>query len=314
MTQSLLDKQPLDPKSVLPWESTHIPDYMNSIDIDNSPLSLVIPIYNSGAFLEKTLRSILLSDLRNVQIIVSDGGSTDQTANILDHYSSMFDIIISEPDDGQSDAINKGFKLATGELYGWLNGDDILLPHALNHVRNNYVANGKPDFLVGNAYMTELDFSPIHHFVFSNEKLTFDYLLDYASHHLIQPSVFFSRQAWETCGTLDVNDHYAMDADLFISIAKTFEGHWINHDLAYSVYHEDCKTRGKRSESITNLALVQAKHGGLREARNTLDILVQLYNEANNEKSDGNALSSTSFTEFQNKLYAVAMAAKIDTF
>jgi len=311
MTGSIQDKSPLDPKSILPWESTHIPDYMNTADVENSPLSLVIPIYNSGMFLEKTLRSILLSDLRNVQIIVSDGGSTDNTLNIIDHYSCMFDIVISEPDNGQSDAINKGFVQATGELYGWLNGDDILLPYALNHVRNSYIANGKPDFMVGNAYMTEIDFTPIHHFVFSEEKLSFEYLLDYASHHLIQPSAFFSKHAWHTYGNLDVDDHYAMDADLFIALAKNFKAHWINQDLAYSVYHEDCKTRGKRAESITNLAMVQAKYGGLTEARKTLDILVDLYNQTVSQSNDRVLSNLGSFTDFQKEIYYAAMKADI---
>jgi glycosyltransferase involved in cell wall biosynthesis len=272
-------KPPLDPSSILPWEDGFVHDYMNDPDIGASSLSLVIPIYNSGAFLEKTLRSLLLSDLRGVQIIVSDGGSNDSTHQILDHYSDLFSVVISEPDKGQSDAINKGFARATGELYGWLNGDDILLPYALNIVRNEFVSTSNTNFIVGNAFMTEKDFRPIHHFEFSTDKIKFEHLLDYASHHLIQPSVFFTRKAWEVAGELNIDDHYAMDADLFLGIAKHFEGHHINRDLAYSVYHEDCKTRGKRAESITQLALVQAKHGGFSEARKTLDILVQLFND-----------------------------------
>jgi len=272
-------KPPLDPASILPWESDFIPDYMNDPDIELATLSIVIPIYNSGAFLEKTLRSLLLNDLRGVEIIVSDGGSTDNTQEVLTHYKELFSYVISEPDKGQSDAINKGFARASGSLLGWLNGDDILLPYALNIVRNEYITTGIPDLIVGNAFMTEKDFSPITHFVFSPAQLSFDYLLDYASHHLIQPSVFFTRKAWNTVGELDISDHYAMDADLFLGIAKNFDAHHINRDLAYSVYHEDCKTRGKRAESITQLALVQAKHGGFIEAKKALNILVHLFNE-----------------------------------
>jgi hypothetical protein len=73
-----------------------------------------------------------------------------------------------------------------------------------------------------------------------------------------------------------------MDADLFISMTKAFKALHIDRDLAYSVYHKDCKTRHKRAESIAQLALVQAKHGGLYEARKTLAILVTLYNEVAN--------------------------------
>ena len=191
----------------------------------------------------------------------------------------MFSYIESEKDKGQSDAINKGFDRATGDILYWLNGDDIILPNTLNKVREYYSSNQECEILVGNAFMTEIDFTPIRHFVFSVEKLKFEYLLDYAKNHLIQPSVFFSHQAWKKVEKLDVNDHYAMDADLFIGMAKLFGFHHINLDIAYSVYHEDCKTRGARAESITALALVQAKHGGIIEATSTLNILIDLYHE-----------------------------------
>lgn len=263
----------------MPWESNHIPDIMNEVDIANSRLSIVIPIFNSGKLLEKTIRSLMFSDLRNVQIIVQDGGSTDNTHEILDHYSDVLDIVISEKDKGQSDAINKGFERADGDILYWLNGDDIALPHALNIVRNFFISNNRPDLMIGNAYMTELNFEPIHHFEYSDGKLEHNYLLDYAKNHLIQPSVFFSAKAWNQCGPLDIDDHYAMDADLFLSMTKAFKALHIDKDLAYSVYHEDCKTRYKRAESVSQLALIQAKHGGLHEARRTLDILVDLVNE-----------------------------------
>ena len=279
-------KPPLNTEAILPWEEGFVPDVMNQVDVDNSPTSVVIPIYNSGKFLEKTLRSLMLSDLRNVEIIISDGGSTDETSTIINHYSDIFSHIISEPVKGQSDAINKGFEKASGELLYWLNGDDLLLPYALNAVRNTYIAKGKPDLIIGNAFMTEKDLTPIHHFVYNEEKIQFSYLLDYASHHLIQPSVFFTRKAWESAGPLNIDDHYAMDADLFLGMTKQYTAHFLNQDLAYSVYHEECKTRNKRAESITQLALVQAKHGGLAEARNTLNILVDLFNAASQQTAN----------------------------
>ncbi len=217
-----------------------------------------------------------------------DGGSSDNTMEIVEHYKDMFMHIQSKSDDGQSDAINKGFDIATGEILYWLNGDDIILPNTLSKVRSYYRDHPDCDVLVGNAYMTELDFAPINHFVFSEEKLKFRYLLDYARNHLIQPSVFFTRRAWGSAGPLDINDHYAMDADLFIGMAKSFDMHHIDEDIAYSVYHEDCKTRGARAESITSLALVQAKHGGLSEAKATLGILIGLYKDLETESKSNN--------------------------
>ena len=269
--------KPLSPAARLPWEE--------GLKIEPAEpglpgVSVVIPIWNAGNFLEKTLRSLLSNDLTGVELILMDGGSTDNTAQIVEHYRSMFAVAVSEKDKGQSDAINKGFARATKPILYWLNGDDLILPNTLNAVRRAFRDNPGTEVVVGNAYMTEKDLKPIRHFVFGAEKLKFDHLLNYAQHHLVQPSVFFSRKAWEAAGPLKLEQHYAMDADLFLGMAKRFAFRHLPLDIAYSVYHEDCKTRGKRGESITELALVQASHGGLEEARRTLDILVQMYNEA----------------------------------
>ena len=267
---------PLNPQSVLPWEKDFQMEYA---DLSWPGVSIVIPIYNSGAFLEKTIRSLLCNDLTGCELIVMDGGSNDDTGTILEHYAEHFAVCVSEKDKGQSDAINKGFEAASMPILYWLNGDDIILPNALNRARECFTKNPGTEVVVGNAYMTEKDFSPIRHFVFNNDVIKFESLLDYASKHLIQPSVFFSRTAWDKVGPVELDLHYAMDADLFIHMAREFEFLHLEHDIAYSVYHEDCKTRGKRGESITELALVQARYGGFKEARNTLDILVSMFNE-----------------------------------
>lgn len=271
----LLD--PRDPDARLPWEDGL---KIETAETDLPGVSIVVPIYNSAAFLEKTLRSLMCNDLTGVEIIVMDGASSDDTPLILDHYRSLFTHCISEPDRGQSDAINKGFARASQPILYWLNGDDIILPNTLNAVRRSFRDHPDTQVVVGDAYMTEIDFKPIRHFTFGGERLSFDYLLDYAQHHLIQPSVFFTRTAWDHAGPVQEDLHYAMDADLFLGMAKAYDFRHLPLDIAYSVYHEDCKTRDKRAESITELALIQARHGGFAEARATLDLLVDLYNKA----------------------------------
>lgn len=281
-------RDPLSPSAVLPWEADLT---IERAGPDLPGVSIVIPIYNSGAFLEKTLRSLICNDLTRVELILMDGGSTDNTQEIVAHYQDIFAHTVFEKDNGQSDAINKGFARATQPILYWLNGDDIILPGAILAMRRAFRDNPGVGVVVGNAYMTEKDFTPIRHFVFSPEKLEFSYLLDYAAHHLVQPSVFFSRVAWDVAGPCKEELHYAMDADLFLGMAARFAFLYIPVDIGYSVYHEDCKTRGKRGESITELALVQARHGGFDEARKTLDILVQLYNEASDDGLRDGALT-----------------------
>lgn len=268
---------PLSPHAILPWEEDLVID---AAEADLPGVSIVIPIYNSAAFLEKTLRSLMCNDLNGVELILMDGGSTDNTREIVANYKDIFAHTMFEKDEGQSDAINKGYERATKPILYWLNGDDLILPNTLVHVRRAFRDNPNIEVVVGDAYMTEVDLSPINHFTFSPEKLEFEYLLDYAAHHLIQPSVFFSRTAWDAAGPVKLDHHYAMDADLFLAMAAQFKFLHLPLDIAYSVYHEACKTRGSRGESITELALVQARHGGFKEARATLDILVHLFKQA----------------------------------
>jgi glycosyltransferase involved in cell wall biosynthesis len=299
--------KPLDPESILPWEK----DFkLEKAEADLPGVSIVIPIYNAGGFLEKTLRSLMCNDLSGVELILMDAASTDNTREIVEHYKDIFTVTIFEKDEGQSDAINKGYALAKQPILYWLNGDDLILPNALVPVRRAFRDNPGTEVIVGNAYMTEKDLTPIRHFVFSPEKLTFAYLLDYAAHHLIQPSVFFSRTAWDAVGPLKNELHYAMDADLFLGMAAKFDFLYIPVDIGYSVYHEECKTRGKRGESITELALVQASHGGFVEARKTLDILVSMFNDAEARAADMTTPETMAIEVIQSKLDALVQATE----
>ena len=94
-------------------------------------ISVVIPSYNQGAFIEKTIRSVLMQNYPSLELIVIDGGSTDNSVKIIQKYTDFFNHWVSEKDRGQADAINKGLSWATGEILYWINSDDYLLPKAL---------------------------------------------------------------------------------------------------------------------------------------------------------------------------------------
>ena len=275
--------EPLTRAGLLPWEAGLT---LEPAEANLPGLSIVIPIYNAGDFLERTIRSLLCNDLTGVEIIVMDGGSTDNTAAILAHYEGVFATVVSEPDEGQSDALNKGFARASTDIFHWLNGDDVVLPNVLNAVRRAF-RDTDADLVVGDAALTELDLTVTHPNRQSPDRLTFERLKDYSVNHLIQPSVFFSRKAWEAAGPLKAELEYAMDADLFLTMASRFRIHHVAREVAYSVYHEACKTRKKRAESIAELALVQARHGAFDEAGRTIAMLVDLYNKAVGEGTEG---------------------------
>ncbi|WP_162409261.1 glycosyltransferase [Acuticoccus sediminis] len=297
--------EPLSATAVLPFEKGF---RLEKADPDLPGVSIVIPVWNAGPFLERTIRSLLMNDLAGCELILMDGGSTDMTMQVVEHYREHFTVVVSERDEGQSDAINKGMARAKKPILTWLNGDDLILPNRLKVVREAFRDRPGTKVVVGNAYLTELDLTPIHRFNYAPERLTFGKLLNYTMHHLVQPSVFFSREAWQACGPVKHELHYAMDADLFLSMAGRFAFEHVPVDVAYSVYHSECKTLKKRAESLAELALVQTMHGGFKEAEITLGQLVALYNEtkARAEALEASAGAGNDVALLHRKLNAMA--------
>jgi glycosyltransferase involved in cell wall biosynthesis len=128
-----------------PWieRSSQLPDKMT----DGSAwphISIVTPSYNQGQFIEETIRSVLLQGYPNLEYIIIDGGSTDNTVEIIEKYESWISYWVSEKDSGQSDALNKGFAIGDGQICAYINSDDIFLPNALSKVSLAYAEN--PEF------------------------------------------------------------------------------------------------------------------------------------------------------------------------
>lgn len=114
-------------------------------------ISVIIPSYNQGKYIEQTICSILEQNYSNIELIIIDGGSTDNTLSILKKYSPHITFWISEPDCGQAHAINKGFAKATGDIIGWINSDDYYLPGYLNEVAKAFQKQPKADAVYSNS-------------------------------------------------------------------------------------------------------------------------------------------------------------------
>jgi len=212
-------------------------------------ISIVTPSLNQGVFIEETILSVLNQDYPNLQYIVVDGLSTDETAGVIGKYHDRIDCCIIEADSGQSNAINKGFGRADGELLGWLNSDDMLAPGALFAVALTYLKSDA-DVIAGSCVVhrnggIQLITRP----AVSQVDLTVERLADIfnvwlSGDYFYQPEVLFTRRVWENAGgRLDEDLKYVMDYDLWMRFAQCAARlQVISWPVAMFRHHEDQKT------------------------------------------------------------------------
>ncbi len=237
---------PPQSKGGWPWneESAQAPDAMP----DGSPwpaISIVTPSYNQGEFIEETIRSVLLQGYPNLEYIIIDGGSSDGSVEIIKRYSGWLSYWVSEPDEGQSHAINKGMSKARGRLVAWLNSDDWLEPNALRSAAIAFrQAPAGAAGVTGRCRWWREDATEvrlaktIHHGLL---KKTIKYGLQ-------QPSTFFSKEIFDLVGGVDQKLHYVMDKDLWLRIQhRGYEFQTTDLILSNFRCHEGSKTTGVRA-------------------------------------------------------------------
>lgn len=190
-------------------------------------ISIVTPSYNQGRFIEQTILSVANQGYPNVEHIICDGGSDDETLSILERHKGALSHIISEKDRGQSHAINKGMALASGAILTWLNSGDMLAPGALASIALAFAAS-KADMVAGICEIYK-DGALVHRHLTAcaDGALPLDDLLDLdggwnAGQFFFQPEVFFTRDIWERAGgQVDEHLHYSMDYDLWLRFAAS---------------------------------------------------------------------------------------------
>jgi glycosyltransferase involved in cell wall biosynthesis len=207
----------------------------------SSPLiSIVIPSFNQGAFLEECLRSVLEQTYPRKEVFVFDGGSTDSSREILRKYERRLDFWISEPDRGQANAVNKGWARAKGEILGWLNSDDRLEGEALAGVAAAYASHPRSAILYGDVQEINPQGSPI------GEKKMAGYGLRslLLGKNMGQPGVFIPRTTYAALGGLKEELHFALDFEYFLRIWTAFpeSGAYVPQLVASSRVWEESKT------------------------------------------------------------------------
>jgi len=213
--------------------------------MSSTKISLVTPSYNQAEFLKQTIQSVLFQDYTDVEYLVMDGGSTDGSTDILRKYSDQLAYWSSGKDEGQSDAIAQGFDRCTGEIMGWLNSDDVLLPGALTAVANFFRENPEVEVVSGGAYCIDSKGCPLRG-SFGNYTLgvaaTHGRLRYYHMDGVFQPATFWRRSAYDAVGGLDRSLKFILDRDLFLRLAKRRPFARLPQMLACFRIHENCKS------------------------------------------------------------------------
>lgn len=225
-------------------------------------ITVVTPSLNSARTIEHTLRSVRTQDYPNVEHLVIDGGSTDGTLDILKQTEEIR--YVSEPDKGLSDAVNKGIRMASGEVIGWLNADDVYLPGALRKVGATFAANPDREWVTGRCPIIDGDDREIRCFVtwYKNVFLRrYSYGLYLVQNFVCAPATFVRATAFEAVGLFDERYRFSMDYDLYLRLGRRGPPVVVDEPIACFRMVEGTLSMGNFGDQFVEHAEVARRHG-----------------------------------------------------
>ena len=261
-----------------PWDNTSI----NILgDQSNYPkISIITPSFNQGDFIEATIRSILLQNYANLEYIIIDGGSTDQTMQIIDKYKDWIDIIISEKDNGQSDAINKGWLLATGQITTWINSDDYLAPNCLNEIAklSQLSTNTNTNTIFAGNVINFNDYKNTT-FKFLQRNISFENVIRFWDNkcNWHQPGLFFPMKLIKEKNFLNTKFHYSMDFDLLCKILPDSKVIYSDKDFTFFRLHDLSKGVSSPQKTINEKVFIAIQYWNQLEKPITLKDKFKFY-------------------------------------
>lgn len=221
-------------------------------------ISIVTPSFQQGAFIEQTILSILDQGYPNLEYLVIDGGSTDATIDILKRYEGRL-TWVSERDRGQSDAINKGLRLATGDVVGYVNSDDLLLPGSLQAVGDYFMSHPSTEWVTGYCRNIDAQNRPIQSSVTAYKNFLLRHYqpgLFIGINFISQMSTFWRRRAMERIGYFNEDQHLVMDYDYWLRLAKIGRPGILRQELSAFRLHADSKSTKRMIQQFQQSAAV----------------------------------------------------------
>lgn len=179
-------------------------------------ITVVTISFNQARYLRQAIESVIMQDYENIEYIVVDAGSTDGSREILNKYRSRLAKLILEPDSGPADGLNKGFRCATGDVFGYLNADDVLLPGAIRHVVESFTYAPDMDVLCGNGFQID-EGGAVERKIFSTNWSLRGYA--YGACNVVQQATFFRRESFVRAGGFNKENRTCWDGELLVDMA-----------------------------------------------------------------------------------------------
>jgi glycosyltransferase involved in cell wall biosynthesis len=222
-------------------------------------ISIVTPSYNQAQYLEQTICSVLEQDYPDIEYIIVDGKSTDGSLEIIRKYADRLSWWVSEPDRGQTDALNKGFAHATGDLLTWINSDDTYTPGAIREAVKFFEAHQNAALIYGDANYIDESGRVVGRFPAAQ---TNHRLLRRGYVHIPQQASFFRADLWRQVAPLDPSFFFAMDYDLWVRLAA--RGPLLYHPQVWANFrlHGDSKTLAANDRCWPEMIRVHRRDGG----------------------------------------------------
>ncbi len=222
-------------------------------------ISIITPSFNQAQFLEATMRSVLEQDYPHVEYIVVDGGSTDGSVELIKKYADQISWWVSEPDQGQTEAINKGFAQASGDILAWLNSDDTYEAGAVTEAVAFLQAHPKVGLVYGDTNFIDADGQIIGKF---NARQTSLKRLRRGGVYIPQQAAFWRADLWRQVGPLDPSFYFAMDYDLWVRLASVTEIRYTPQLWANFRLHGEAKTIASDERCWPEMLRVHHRDGG----------------------------------------------------
>ena len=270
-------------------------------DATRPRITLVTPSLDQGRFLEQSIESVLAQGYDNLEYFVVDGGSSDQTLDLLRKYDREIDWWVSELDAGQSDAINKGFDRATGDVIAWLNSDDYLLAGALARVAKAWADNPRASFYFGDGLRVDEDgtekrgFFPRGRVAFSRSALV------WGLNFILQPAAFINRGIAGEAARLETTLNWGMDSDLWLRLSSLADPEPIPFQLAASREYSETKTDSASFERIEELRMIASRYA---DAQMTPGVLCYFLDTLHKECAHHPGVFPDAFVQDVEKLWA----------